>query len=669
VVGKTVNLLVLCVFADLAAHLLAAGSAFFAMLRLLRYYAPYKRLLAIAVFCNLMMSLFMVVSIPVLQPFLQILFDPNAGQSVVPVSSHASGFQAIEHKITSFFNNLIQEHGREDALLIVCGFLVFTFFGKNLFRYLSLYFLAPVRNGIVRDLRQKLVGKILDLPLSYFTEARKGDLMSRISSDVQEVEWSIVGVVESVAREPIVILGSLAFMVFVSPGLLIFVFGLMLFSGLIIGRVGRSLRRQSGEAQSRLGLIGSLVEETLGGLRIIKGFNAEGWQLERFGQENTHYARTLTGLYRRKDLASPLSEFLGIGAVSVLLWFGAKQVFAGEISAATFITFLYAFYNIIEPAKALTGASYSIRKGMGALERVEAVLHAPVLIHDDEKALAINEFKEKVEFRNVHFTYQNAERPALEGVNLTIPRGKIIALVGASGAGKSTIADLLPRFYDVSGGQILVDGMDVRELRLRDLRGLMGIVSQEAILFNDTVRNNIAFGSVAFEVRSLKFDLASGERSLKFDRPNEGLVNDAMANDSMTNDAVIAAARAANAHDFIMALPEGYDTNIGDRGSKLSGGQRQRLTIARALLKNPPILILDEATSALDSESEQLVQAALDRLLQNRTALVIAHRLSTVQHADEIIVLDAGRIVERGTHEGLMREGKYYRKLVELQAL
>lgn len=607
------------------------------MLRLLRYYAPYKKLLSLAVICNLLMSLFMVVSIPVLQPFLQILFNPGelggGSPSVLPVPK-SGGLHGIEQKINGFFSALIEQHGREQALLIVCAFLVLTFFGKNLFRYLSLYFLAPVRNGIVRDLRQKLIGKILDLPLSYFSEERKGDLMSRISADVQEIEWSIVGVVESVAREPLVILGSLAFMVFVSPQLLVFVFGLMLFSGLIIGGVGRSLRRQSGEAQSRLGLIGSLVEETLGGLRIIKGFNAETWQQDRFGRENMRYARTLTGLYRRKDLASPLSEFLGIAAVAVLLWFGAKQVFAGEITAATFITFLYAFYNIIEPAKQLSSASYSIRKGMGALERVESVLNASISIRDDDHAMPVDTFTDKVEFADVSFRYQNADRPALEKVNLTIPRGKMVALVGASGAGKSTIADLLPRFYDVSEGAILLDGKDIRQLKIHDLRALMGIVSQEAILFNDTVRNNIAFGE-----------------------------------ETATDADIQAAAKAANAHEFIVRMPEGYDTNIGDRGSKLSGGQRQRLTIARALLKNPPILILDEATSALDSESEKLVQAALDNLLQNRTALVIAHRLSTVQHADEIIVLDAGRIIERGTHEHLMVQGKIYRKLVELQAL
>lgn len=576
------------------------------------------------------MSLFMVVSIPVLQPFLQILFNPDEFKQ----TRGGSGFQRIESQINGFFSNLIEQYGREQALLIVCIFLVITFFGKNLFRYLSLYFLAPVRNGIVRDIRGKLVDKTLELPLSYFSEKRKGDLMSRVSADVQEIEWSIVGATEAVAREPIVMLGSLLFMVSVSPQLLIFVFGLMLFSGLIIARVGRTLKKQSGEAQRRLGVLGSLLEETLGGLRIIKGFNAEPWQSARFGRENDEYARTLTGLYRRRDLASPLSEFLGISVVSVLLWFGARQVFSGQLSAATFITFLYAFYNIIEPAKHLSTAWYNIKKGLGALDRVESVLHAEVTVSDAQDPVVLNAFCDKIEFRNVSFTYQNAERPALDGVSFELKKGRTLALVGASGAGKSTIADLLPRFYDVTDGQILIDGVDIRRMRLRDLRALMGIVSQEAILFNDSIRNNIAF--------------STGE---------------------VPEESIIAAAKASNAHEFIAQIPQGYDANIGDRGSKLSGGQRQRLTIARALLKNPPVLILDEATSALDSESEKLVQAALERLLENRTALVIAHRLSTVQHADEILVLDGGRIVERGRHEDLMAQGGAYRKLVDLQAL
>ncbi len=604
------------------------------MLRLLRYFRPYKRLLLLAVLSNLLMSLFLVVSIPVLQPFLQILFDIPGKAPTPQALSEATGFRTVEQAVSGYFADLVRTHGREQALLWVCGLLVFTFLGKNLFRYLSLYFLAPVRNGVVRDLRNRLVAKVLELPLSYFSDARKGDLMSRASADVQEVDSSIIGVVESVAREPIVILGSLAFMLYVSPTLLGFALLLMLFSGLVIGRLGLALRRQSKEAQGNLGLVSAILEETLSGLRIIKGFNAQRWQQARYERENARYAALLTRISRRRDLASPLSEFLGIVAVAIILWFGARQVFSGEMTAPTFITFLYAFYNIIEPAKHLSAASYSIRKGLGALERVEALLAEPVSIRDREDAQPVRNFERAIEFQKVSFRYPNAEGYALREIDLVIPKGKIVALVGASGAGKSTLADLLPRFYDVTEGRILLDGVDIRQLRIRDLRALMGIVSQEAILFNDTVRNNIAFGL-------------------------EG-VSDAD---------IEAAARAAHAHDFITALPNGYDTNIGERGTKLSGGQRQRLTIARALLRNPPILILDEATSALDSESEKIVQAALNRLLQNRTALVIAHRLSTVQHADEILVLDQGQIVERGRHDDLIRQSGIYRNLVALQAL
>lgn len=604
------------------------------MLRLLRYFRPYKRLLLLAVLSNLLMSLFLVVSIPVLQPFLQILFDIPGKAPTPQALSEATGFRAVEQAVSGYFADLVRTHGREQALLWVCGLLVFTFLGKNLFRYLSLYFLAPVRNGVVRDLRNRLVAKVLELPLSYFSDARKGDLMSRASADVQEVDSSIIGVVESVAREPIVILGSLAFMLYVSPTLLGFALLLMLFSGLVIGRLGLALRRQSKEAQGNLGLVSAILEETLSGLRIIKGFNAQRWQQARYERENARYAALLTRISRRRDLASPLSEFLGIVAVAIILWFGARQVFSGEMTAPTFITFLYAFYNIIEPAKHLSAASYSIRKGLGALERVEALLAEPVSIRDREDAQPVWNFERAIEFQKVSFRYPNAEGYALREIDLAIPKGKIVALVGASGAGKSTLADLLPRFYDVTEGRILLDGVDIRQLRIRDLRALMGIVSQEAILFNDTVRNNIAFGL-------------------------EG-VSDAD---------IEAAARAAHAHEFITALPNGYDTNIGERGTKLSGGQRQRLTIARALLRNPPILILDEATSALDSESEKIVQAALNRLLQNRTALVIAHRLSTVQHADEILVLDQGQIVERGRHDDLIRQSGIYRNLVALQAL
>jgi subfamily B ATP-binding cassette protein MsbA len=602
------------------------------MFKLLRFYAPYKRNIALAIGSNVLMSLFTVISIPVLQPFLQILF--NDAQDVVDKPEGGLSLSNFEQYNAWYFSQLVETQGREGALISVCFVLVFVFFGKNLFRYLSMYFLAPVRMGVVRDIRKKLVDKILSLPLSWITESRKGDLMSRTMTDVMEVEWSILGVVESVAREPIIILGSLMFMLVVSPPLVLFVLVLMLFSGLIIGGVSRSLKKQSGEAQNRLGTIGSLIEETLGGLRIIKGFNAENYQRRRFENENNAWMNTLVRILRRRDLASPLSEFLGITVVAVLLWYGARQVFAQELAAETFLTFIYAFYNVLDPVKHLSSAFYNIRKGMGAVDRIQEVLNADVRIEEKTDARTFSTFSRSIEFRNVSFRYANAERDALNDVSFTLERGKIVALVGASGAGKSTIADLLPRFYDPTAGQILMDGVDLRDLRLLDLRAQLGLVSQEAVLFNDTVYNNITFG-----------------------------------NDAASPAEVEAAARAANAHDFISVLPDGYHSNIGDRGAKLSGGQRQRLTIARALLKNPPVLILDEATSALDSESEKLVQAALERLLHERTALIIAHRLSTVQHADEILVMDQGRIVERGNHDYLMQHGEMYRKLVELQAL
>ncbi len=521
------------------------------MLQLLRYFLPYKRLLLLAVCCNVLMSLFMVISIPALLPFLQILFNRTPTSSSYP--PEGLQWHTIEAYTNWFFAELIRQHGREQALGLVCLVLVLIFLGKNLFRYLSLYFLAPVRNGLVRDLRQQFIQKSLALPLAFFSEERKGDLMSRMTTDVQEIEWSIIGVMEAIVREPIVILGSLTVMIAFSPTLTLFVLTLLLFAGLVIGRVGRNLRRQSGQAQQQFGALASLIEETLGGLRIIKGFNAEEYQRARFYRENSAYAHMQTRIYRRRDLASPLSEFLGISVVAVLLWFGSARVFAGSLSAETFITFLYAFYNVIDPAKAFASALYSIRKGMGALERVQRVLDTPLQIEDAPDALPVEQFIDAVEFQNVSFQYANAERPAVKNINIRLPRGKIIALVGASGAGKSTLADLLPRFYDVQEGAILLDGVDIRQLRLKDLREQMGIVSQEAILFNDTVANNIAFG-----------------------------------NDNATQADIERAAMAANAHDFISALPDGYHTNIGDRGTKLSGGQRQRLTIARALLKNPP---------------------------------------------------------------------------------
>jgi ABC-type multidrug transport system fused ATPase/permease subunit len=580
------------------------------------------------------MSLFMVISIPVLQPFLQILFNQNPTNKHLKAPESDWNFRNIEQHSAYFFNNLIETQGREKALLYVCLAIVFVFLGKNLFRYLSLYFIAPVRNSIVRDIRGKMVAKIHELPLSYFSEERKGDLMSRITADVQEIEFSILGVLEAIFREPIVIIGSLAFMIYVSPSLTIFVFLLMIFMGTIIATISKTLKSKSNNVQARLGTLVSLVEESLSGLRIIKGFNAEKFQNQRFSKENETYAKDLTGIIRQRELASPLSEFMGITVVCMLLWYGSREVFSGKMAAETFITLLYAFYNVIEPAKSFASSIFSIRKGMGALERVESMLFADQTIKDPVSPIALADFKDKIVFQNVVFQYNNAEIAALNSINFELKKGQIIALVGASGAGKSTIADLLPRFFEVSSGQILLDGYDIKNYKMQDLRALMGIVSQEAILFNDTIWNNIAFGI-----------------------------------ENATETDIIAASKAANAHEFIEKMPQGYQSNIGDSGSKLSGGQRQRLTIARALLKNPPILILDEATSALDSASEKLVQNALERLMENRTALVIAHRLSTVQHADMILVMERGLIVERGNHEDLMKNGKIYPRLVQLQTV
>ncbi|MCB9037064.1 MAG: ABC transporter ATP-binding protein [Lewinellaceae bacterium] len=599
--------------------------------RLLGYLRNYKANVSLNVLSNILTAVFTAASIPLLVPFLEILFDRRE-----PVMQKPAAITDINSLTTSFnyyLSQLVVEQGKETALAFVCIIILSAFFLKNLFRYLSLFFMAPVRNGIIRDIRGQLFDKVLILPLSYFSEERKGDLMSRITADVQEVEWSILNVLEAVFREPLIIVGALAFMVYVSPSLTVFVFVLMIFTAVVIGGIGRSLKRSSAAVQEKLGLLVSIIEEALGGLRIIKGFNAERYQREKFSKENNAYRRTLTRLLWRRDLSSPLSEFLGIATVAVLLWYGSRQVFDGQLAAETFLTFIFAFYNVIDPAKSLTKAIYNIQKGVAAMERVERVLDAEVSIKEKPDALPISSFQEKIEYRNVSFTYRPEEGPVLQNINLEIPRGQVVALVGASGAGKSTLVDLLPRFYDATQGGIFLDGHDIRDYQIHALRHLMGIVSQEAILFNDTIYNNIVFGM-----------------------------------EGVGEEEVHRAARVANAHDFIMATEQGYQTNIGDRGGKLSGGQRQRLTIARAILKNPPILILDEATSALDSESEKLVQQALLELMKNRTSIVIAHRLSTIQHADEIVVMRDGQIIERGGHEALLRQGGEYRKLVEMQA-
>ncbi|MGH1433703.1 MAG: ABC transporter ATP-binding protein [Lewinella sp.] len=600
--------------------------------RLLRYLSRYQSLVVAAIGCNILTAVFTVISIPMLIPFFQILFDRTEMAEAPP--SEPMGLTNIPEYINYQFTELITTQGQETALAYVCIAIVLVYFLRNIFRYLALYFMAPVRNGVIRDLRDEMFEQVLTLPLSYFGEERKGDLLSRLTSDVQEVESSILNMLEVVFREPLIITGALAFMIYVSPGLTVFVFLLIIFTGVVIGGLGKRLKRTSTQVQDRLGHLLSLVEEGLGGLRIIKGFAAEDYQRNKFSGANNDYRNLLTKLLRRRDLASPLSEFLGIATVAALLWYGSRQVFSGVLDAETFITFIFAFYNVIDPAKNIAKATSNIQRGIGAFERIEQLLDAVNNLPEATDAKAISTFNQGISYRQVGFRYRDVEGPVLQNIDLEIPKGKVVALVGASGAGKSTLVDLLPRFYDVTEGGIFIDGVDVRQLRRRDLRRLLGIVSQEAILFNDTIYNNIVFGL-----------------------------------EGVTQQAVEEAARIANAHDFISATEHGYATNIGDRGNKLSGGQRQRLTIARAILRNPPILILDEATSALDSESERLVQDALTKLMQGRTAIVIAHRLSTIQHADEIIVMREGRIVERGTHLGLLEQGGEYRKLVALQGL
>lgn len=599
----------------------------------MKYLGNYRLLVAGNIASNILTALFTVVAIPLLAPFLNLLFSEDESRLLQELPQDSQGVTYATDWLNFQLSRLIIEHGREQALMYVIGAIIAAFFLKNLFRYLALFFMAPVRNGVVRDLRKQLFDKVLHLPLAYFSEERKGDTLSRISADVQEVEGSILNVLEAVFREPLIIIGSLAYMLYVSPSLTAFVFGLILFTAFIIGGIGRTLKRSSSAVQEKLGSIVAIVEEALGGLRIIKGFNAEPYQQQKFARENNSYRTLLTRLLWRRDLSSPLSEFLGISVVAVLLWFGSRQVFSGQLDAEVFLTFIFAFYNVIDPAKSFSKAYYHVQKGIGAMERIEVILDAPNTIQEKKDALPISELQTSIAYENVGFAYRNEEGPVLENIDLTISKGKVVALVGSSGAGKSTMVDLLPRFYDVSSGRITIDGNDIRDYRLHDLRSLMGIVSQDAILFNDSIYNNIVFGL-----------------------------------QNVGSQEVEQAARIANAHDFIMGTEQGYQTNIGDRGNKLSGGQRQRITIARAILKNPPILILDEATSALDSESEKLVQAALVELMKNRTSIVIAHRLSTIQHADEIMVMKAGRIIERGTHAELLEVDGEYRKLVRLQA-
>lgn len=580
---------------------------------------------------NVLTIFFSLVSFTMIAPFLNLLFGTQ--QLVTekpPLDMNPSNLIDNFYYLLSL---IIIEKGKIEALLFICILVVIMFFVKNLFRYLAMFYMAKIRNGVIRDVRYDLYNKVMNLPLQYFSQERKGDLMVRMTNDVQEIQWSIMSSLEIVFREPLTVAAFLATLFLMSPQLTIFVLILLPVTGFLIGRVGKTLRRQSNLGQEKMSDLMTMMDETLSGLRIIKGFTAELIQLSKFRKKNNEYTKIQVSIDRRRDLSAPMSEFLGTIVMVVVMYFGGQLVLGSkaDLEASVFIAFIAIFSQIIPPAKNFATAFYNIQKGIASADRLTKILDAEEVLKDQPGAKPVTTFSKEIEYRSVSFAYEN--EPVLKNISFKLQKGKTIALVGPSGGGKSTLADLLPRFYDPTKGEITVDGVSVREIKSYDLRKLIGIVTQESILFNDTVFNNIAYG---FE--------------------------------NATEEAVIAAARIANAHEFISAMPDGYHTNIGDRGGKLSGGQRQRISIARAILKNPPILILDEATSALDTESERLVQDAIIKLMQHRTSLVIAHRLSTIQHADEILVIQKGEIVEQGSHQELLGQQGLYRKLYDLQS-
>ena len=607
----------------------------FSVLR--RFLPPYKWYVALNMLFNVLSTILSLFSFATIIPVLQLLFG-IATVDVTYVSFHdVSGLQqtleVLKNNLYFYLQNLIESRGASFVLLLLGASLVLLTGLKCLTAWLANYYMVPIRTGVLRDLRAQLYRKVVSLPIGFFTEERKGDVMSRMTNDVNEVEASIMSTLDMLFKDPIMMLVYLITLFTISWQLTLFVLILLPIAGLLIGRIGRSLKRASTKGQEQNAEILTQIDETLGGLRVVKAFNAESKLTHRFLNLINATRATFNRINRRYYLAHPVSEFFGTALIAILLWFGGTLILGehSSIDAATFIYYLVIFYSIIGPAKDLSKATYGIRRGMASLERIDKILNTETTIREVENPKQIADFQSLIRYEDVSFSYQ-ADRPVLQHINLDIHKGQTIALVGQSGSGKTTMADLLPRFYDPIAGRITIDGVDIRDIKTFDLRALMGNVNQEAILFNDTFYNNITFGV-----------------------------------ESATMEEVRQAARIANADDFIMATPDQYQTTIGDRGSRLSGGQRQRISIARAILKNPPILILDEATSALDTESEKLVQEALENLMKDRTTLVVAHRLSTIRNADLICVLHEGQIVERGTHDQLFELNGYYRRLIEMQ--
>ncbi len=595
-----------------------------------RFIPPYKTKLIWNIVFNLISAIFGVFSFILMKPTLEILFGQKELILVKPELSF--NISSVTDTFNFYVSKIIEENGNERALIFVSVFLVIAVLFKTAFYYLANYILVFIRNGVVRDIRSLIYAKVLKLPLGFYSEERKGDIMARITGDVTEVENSIMNSIEMMIKNPILILVSVTVMVYMSWSLTLFVFVMFPVAGFIIGKIGKSLKKESRKGQDKMGEILSIVEEDLSGLRVIKSFNAEKTAKRRFGRENENYFGIMNQLMWRRYLAHPVSEFLGTVVIMFVLWYGGQLILneKSSLDAAGFIVYLILFYSIINPAKAFSTALYSIEKGLASMDRIDKILLADAEIVDKENAFEIESFDSEITYENVSFAYNST--PVLKNISLKIPKGKTFAFVGQSGGGKTTLVDLLPRFWDVTAGRICIDGHDLRDLKMKNLRNLIGNVNQEPILFNDTFFNNIAFG-----------------------------VENAKTED------VVNAAKIANAHNFIMASENGYDTKIGDRGDKLSGGQKQRISIARAVLNNPPILILDEATSALDTESEKLVQEALGNLMKNRTSLVIAHRLSTIKYADLICVIHEGEIIEQGTHEELLIISGRYKKLHEMQ--